>query len=63
MYSQFCYYIQQNLQNRRATTHIPRKPRELIDVDWVGDPAHIIDPYTGEVTDAWIIVGVLIYSP
>ena len=42
--------------------HIPRKPGEQIEVDWAGDPAHIIDPDTGEITDAWIFVGVLTYS-
>ena len=26
MYSQFCYYIQENEQLRRATMHINRKP-------------------------------------
>ena len=39
-----------------------RKPSEQIEVDWAGDPAHIIDPDTGEITDAWIFVGVLTYS-
>ena len=29
MYSQFCYYIQQDEQRRRATMHIARKPGEL----------------------------------
>ena len=40
----------------------PEKPGEQIEVDWAGDPTHIIDPDTGEITDAWIFVGVLIYS-
>ena len=62
MYSQFCYYIQQDEQQRRATMHIPRKPGEQIEVDWAGDPAHIIDPDTGEITDAWLFVGVMTYS-
>ena len=62
MYSQFCFHIQQNEQKRRATMHIPRKPGEQIEVDWAGDPAHIVDPDTGEITDAWIFVGVLTYS-
>ena len=39
-----------------------RKPGEQIEVDWAGDPAHIIDPDTGEITEAWIFVGVLTYS-
>jgi transposase len=33
-----------------------------VEVDWAGDPAHIIDPDTGEVTDAHIFVGVMTYS-
>ena len=52
MYSQFCYYIQQDEQKRRATMHINRKPAEQVEVDWAGDPAHIIDPDTGEILDA-----------
>ena len=49
VYSQFCYHIQQNEQKRRATMHINRKPGEQIEVDRAGDPAHIIDPDTGEI--------------
>lgn len=62
MYSQFCYYIQQDEQKRRATMHIGRKPGEQIEVDWAGDPAHITDPDTGEIIDVYIFVGVLTYS-
>ncbi|HMM16097.1 MAG TPA: hypothetical protein PKC47_00975, partial [Petrimonas sp.] len=62
MYSQFCYYIQQDEQKRRATMHIPRKPGEQVEVDWAGDPASIIDPDTGEITNAWLFVGVMTYS-
>ena len=62
MYSQFCYHSQQNEQKRNATMHLPRKPGEQIEVDWAGDPAEIIDPYTGEITKAWIFVGVMAYS-
>ena len=36
MYSQFCYYIQQNEQKSRATMHIPRKAGQQIEVDWAG---------------------------
>ncbi len=62
MYSQFCYHIQQDEQKRRATMHIPRKPGEQIEVDWAGDPAYITDPDTGELTPAWLFVGVMSYS-
>ena len=62
MYSQFCHYIQKDEEKRRATMRIPRSPGEQIEVDWAGDPAHIIDPDTGELTEAWLFVGVLTYS-
>ena len=62
MYSQFCYYIQQDEQKRRATMHINRKPAEQVEVDWAGDSAHIIDPDTGEILEAHIFVGVMTYS-
>ena len=55
-------YIQQNEQKSRATMHIPRKAGQQIEVDWAGDPAKIIDPDTGEITEAWIFVGVMTYS-
>lgn len=62
MYSQFCYYIQQDEQKRHATMHINRKPGEQVEVDWAGDPALIIDPDTGVLTKAYIFVGVMSYS-
>ncbi|WP_054875556.1 hypothetical protein, partial [Oxobacter pfennigii] len=62
MYSQFCYYIQQDEQKRRATMHINRKPGEQVEVDWAGDLAHITDPDTGEIINAYIFVGVMTYS-
>ena len=62
MYSQFCYYIQQDEQKHRATMHINRKPGEQVEVDWAGDPAHIIDPDTGEIVNAYVFVGVMTYS-
>ena len=62
MYSQFCYYIQQDEQKRRATMHINRKPGEQIEVDWAGNPAQITDPDTGEIIPAFLFVGVMTYS-
>ena len=62
MYSQFCYHIQQDEQKKRATMHIPRKPGEQVEVDWAGDPAFIVDPDTGEITNAYLFVGVMTYS-
>nr|WP_022755574.1 transposase [Butyrivibrio fibrisolvens] len=62
MYSQFCYYIQQDENKRRATMHINRKPGEQVEVDWAGDTAELVDPYTGEITEVYIFVGVMTYS-
>ncbi len=62
MYSQFCYYIQQDENKRRATMHINRKPAEQVEVDWAGDTAELIDPYTREIVPAYILVGVTTYS-
>ena len=62
MYSQFCYYIQEDEQKRRARMRSNRKPGEQSEVDCAGDPAQIIDPDTGEITKAWVFVGVMTYS-
>lgn len=62
MYSQFCYYIQQDEQRRHATIHISRKPGEQVEVDWEGDPAYIIYSDTGEATKVFLFVGVMSYS-
>lgn len=62
MYSQFCHYLYQDEQKRRATMHINRKPGEQVEVDWAGDPAHIIDPDTGELTEVSVFVGAMTYS-
>ena len=62
MYSQFCYYIQQDEQKRRATMHINRKPGEQIEVDWAEDPAQIIDPDTGEIIPVFLFVGVMTHT-
>lgn len=62
MYSHFCYYIQQDENKRRATMHINRKPAEQVEVDWAGDTAELIDPYTREIVPAYILVGVTTYS-
>ncbi len=62
MYSQFCYYIQQDEQKRRATMHIPRKPGQQIEVDWAGDPAYVIDRDTGETIKTYVFVAAMSYS-
>lgn len=62
MYSQFCYYIQQDKNERRATMRINRKPAEQVAVDWAGNTVELIEPYTGEIVSEHIFVGVMTYS-
>lgn len=62
MYSQFCYYIQQDEAKRHATMHFRHKPGEQIEVDWAGDPAYYVDRDTGEKIKAYVFIGVLPYS-
>ena len=62
MYSQFCYYIQQDEQKRHATMHIPRKPGQQAEVDWAGDNAFVIDRDTGELIKAYVFVAAMSYS-
>lgn len=52
MYSQFYYHIQNDEEKCRVAMHIPRNPGEQIEVDWTGNPAHIIDPNTDEITNS-----------
>ena len=62
MYSQYCHYYQQYSLKTRATMHIPRYPGEQIEVDWAGQTVPIIDRITGEISEAYVFVGVLSYS-
>ncbi len=55
MYSQFCYYIQQDEIKRRATMHIPRKPGQQVEVDWAGDTAAVIDRDTGALIEIMVL--------
>ena len=55
------YYREYTLKNK-ATMHINRKPGELMEVDWAGQTAGIVDTDTGEIIDAHIFVAALPYS-
>ena len=59
MYSQFCRYYRKYANTTKATMHIDRKPGELLEVDWAGQTASIIDNTTGEIIDAYIFVAAL----
>lgn len=43
----------------RATMRISRKPGDMLEVDWAGSTIDIHDPVTGEITPAYLFVGVL----
>jgi len=42
--------------------HINRKPGEIMEVDWAGQTAKIVDTDTGEIIDAYVFVSALPYS-
>jgi len=52
------YYHEWALQTK-ATMHINRKPGELMEVDWAGQTAEVIDTDTGEIIDAFVFVATL----
>lgn len=60
--TQFYKYYREYAQKHHATMHIERKPGDIMEVDWAGDPAQIVDPLTGEAIKAYIFVAALAYS-
>jgi transposase len=60
--TQFKTYYREYVAKEKATMHINRKPGELMEVDWAGQTAHIIDTDTGEPFGAYIFVSALPYS-
>lgn len=43
--------------------YIDRKPNERVGVDWAGDPAQIIEPYSRKSIPTFLFVGVPTYNP
>jgi len=60
--TQFKKYYREHLAKTKATMHIYRKPGELMEVDWAGQTAQLVDTDTGEPIDAYIFVATLPYS-
>ena len=60
--TQFKKYYRDYALKNKATMHINRRPGELMEVDWAGQSAGIVDTDTGEIIDASIFVAVLPYS-
>ena len=60
--TQFNKYYAEYVYKTKATMHIDHKPGEVVEVDWAGQNAFIIDTDTGEHIKAYIFVAVLPYS-
>ena len=60
--TQFKKYYRDFAIKNKATMHISHKPGEIMEVDWAGQTADIINTDTGEVIDAYIFVTALPYS-
>jgi transposase len=60
--TQFKKYYREYLVKTKATMHIARRPGELIEVDWAGQTASVMDTDTGEAIPAYIFVATLPYS-
>ena len=58
-YRQFCRGYNDFAQKTKATLRIKRKPGEVLEVDWAGTTATIIDEATGEIIPAYIFVATL----
>jgi transposase len=60
--TQFNKYYGDYVKSTRATMHIHRRPGEIMEVDWAGQTAGIIDTDTGEIIPAYVFVAALPYS-
>lgn len=60
--TQFKTHYREYVTKTKATMHINRKPGEIMEVDWAGQTAHLIDADTGENLGAYVFVAALPYS-
>jgi transposase len=60
--TQFNKYYNDYLLKTNATMHINHRPGEIMQVDWAGDVAHIVNTDTGELIPAYVFVSTLPYS-
>jgi len=60
--TQFKKYYREFAIKTKATMHINRKPGEIMEVDWAGQTAAIVDTDTGANIDVYIFVAALPYS-
>ena len=60
--TQFKKYYRDHMAKHSATMHINHKPGEIMQVDWAGDTAAVVDTDTGELIPVYVFVAVLPYS-
>jgi len=60
--TQFNKYYADYVHKTKATMHLEHKPGDVIQVDWAGQTAHIVDTDTGELIKEYLFVAVLPYS-
>ena len=60
--TQFYKYYSDFVRSTKATMHINRKPGEIMEVDWAGQTAGIVDTDTGKTIPAYVFVAALPYS-
>ena len=60
--TQFKKYYHDHTAKSSATMHLDHKPGEIMQVDWAGDTASVIDTDTGEGIPVYVFVAVLPYS-
>ena len=58
-YTQFCDHYRKYACKTKATMRIKRKPGEILEVDWAGDPLYVQDSITGEKIPAYLFVATL----
>lgn len=54
--TQFNKYYSDYAIKTNATMHLNHKPGEIMQVDWAGDTAAVIDTVTGEIIPAYLFV-------
>lgn len=60
--TQFNKYYSDYLAKTNATMHLNHKPGEIMQVDWAGDTASVVDTDSGELIPVYVFVATLPYS-
>lgn len=61
-YSRFCDHYKQYKISRSGTLHFEYTPGDKLFIDFTGKKLPVIDPFTGELTEAEVFVAILGYS-